>query len=1173
MYQFLKFIGNLFIVIGLSQMSLAQSIRINEVVASNSIHLDEDGDSPDWLELHNYGTSTVNLSNWTLSDDEDNPQKWAFPNINLTPDSYLFLWASSKDRLETGGTRTLITQGDSFYYHIPTATLPTDWVDLDYDPQNWEEGPSGFGYDDNDDNTIIPTGTLSIYLRKTFELADVNSIKELILDVDYDDAFVAYINGTEIARANINGTFPAYDAGTPTDHEAQLYQGGQADRFIIDDIAELLQDGTNVLAIQALNISNNSSDFTIIPYLSAVYAGFSNEGISPPSELNLSNQYLHTNFKISAEEESLFLYDSMGTLIHQTEINNLPSNISFGYSNTQNGFAYFENTTPGYENDLLSYLGIVNRNIQFSHDGGEVGFFSLGLNGVASDETIRYTKDATVPDENSPIYSIPIPIAENTVIRARVFKDGFIPSKPQSHTYLYNESHSLPIICLVTEPDNFFDNETGIYVKGPGLHPDFPYFEANFWEDWERPIHFSLYEPNGDLGLAFDGGIKIFGGWSRALDQKSLSIFARKRYGLEEINYPLFDRLPYENFQALVLRNSGNDWLRTQFRDGALTSLMQGTSIDFQAYRPTVTYLNGEYWGIHNIREKINEHYFAIKYNLNPDELDILEFNGDVVHGDNQEYRQLINYVSANDLVNDVNYQYVADRIDIENFIIYNITQIYFDNQDWPGNNIKFWRPKDGKWKWVLFDTDYGFGIWSSDAYLNNTLAFALNPDGPFWPNPPWSTLLFRKLTQNQNFQHQFVNRFADEMNSRFISERVCIHIDSVAQKIAPEIARHLNRWGENSASWNFHVENMKRFAQLRPIRQKFHILSAFGLPTFHELTIDIKDTNEGFVKINNRLSIQQNLWTGDYFETVPIQIEAIPASGYRFLHWEGDNFSGSALIDVDMQNPMTLTPVFEKVLDEDIAIIINEINYQSHPDWDTEDWIELYNPNIATIDLSNWLLQNAEENNAFQFPDNTLIKGEDYLLITKSSNQFATLYPNITQLIGDFSFNLSNQGDHIQLFSDDNTLIDEVSYGVIDPWNTTANGQGATLELIAPELDNSLAENWTNVNEKGSPAAPNLPQEEEEIPFNGQVIENWDFFPNPFLNELNIHFCLKQDTHIQAYLYDIQGRKTHDIFIGQLEVGDYFLQEETPDLPEGLYILKFIEGEENVLIRKWLKQ
>ena len=88
-------------------------------------------------------------------------------------------------------------------------------------------------------------------------------------------------------------------------------------------------------------------------------------------------------------------------------------------------------------------------------------------------------------------------------------------------------------------------------------------------------------------------------------------------------------------------------------------------------------------------------------------------------------------------------------EIDIENFIIYQVAQIYFDNTDWPGNNIKFWRPENGKWKWILYDTDFGFGIWGNNNYQNNTLSFALQSNGPGWPNPPWSTLLFRRLVQN----------------------------------------------------------------------------------------------------------------------------------------------------------------------------------------------------------------------------------------------------------------------------------------------------------------------------------------------------------------------------------------------------------------------------------------
>lgn len=192
----------------------AQNVRINEMVSSNSEYFDEDGDTPDWIELYNHGMQDVSLNEWSLSDDTTDLRKWIFPDITLVPNEYLLLWASSKDRSAVSYARTLINQGDAFKYIIPNSEPNTNWKSLNYNDSSWPEGASGFGYNDGDDATIIPNGTRSIYLRKVFTINNLDDISSIILDIDYDDGFVAYLNGVEIARANVNGVPPAFNAGT-----------------------------------------------------------------------------------------------------------------------------------------------------------------------------------------------------------------------------------------------------------------------------------------------------------------------------------------------------------------------------------------------------------------------------------------------------------------------------------------------------------------------------------------------------------------------------------------------------------------------------------------------------------------------------------------------------------------------------------------------------------------------------------------------------------------------------------------------------------------------------------------------------------------------------------------------------------------------------------------------
>ena len=348
-----------FILLILSTSIYSQNIRINEIVASNFSNYDEDGDTPDWIELYNYGSENISLNNWNISDEENDDEPWIFPDISLEPDEYLLLWASSKNKSEINFVRTLINHGDMFRYTIPEGNIPY-WNTLDFNDENWDYGESGFGYGDNDDATNMPFGTISVYLRKEFSISDASLIQGLILDIDYDDGFVAYINGVEIARANVNGSPPSYNATTPAEHEALIYDGGIPMRYSIDNPQDFLVDGENILSIQAHNISDSSSDLSLIPFLSAVYSDQVDEGIIPPEILDLNPEsFLHTNFKISSSGETVYLRNSSNTLVDSVTIENLIADVSYGVSINSNDFMYFEETTPGEENNSEEFEGVL----------------------------------------------------------------------------------------------------------------------------------------------------------------------------------------------------------------------------------------------------------------------------------------------------------------------------------------------------------------------------------------------------------------------------------------------------------------------------------------------------------------------------------------------------------------------------------------------------------------------------------------------------------------------------------------------------------------------------------------------------------------------------------------------------------------------------------------------
>lgn len=891
---------------GVNTGVLAGNIIINEASSSNSTFDDEDGDSPDWFELFNNGDTAVDLTGWSVTDDSLEPTKWVFPQTVLAPGAYLRIWASNKDRLGGGAYRTLVNQGDSFKYIIPSSNLSSSWTNVGYNDSSWQQGTSGFGYADGDDSTIIPTGTRSVFVRKTFTVNDLEFMEQLWFDIDFDDGFVAYINGVEIARSNIVGDRPSFDTTTITDREATMYQSGSPLRFPINDIQAFLNAGENVLSIQVHNANATSSDMTLIPFLSAFYMGQTNDGITPPSILGFDNPSLHTNFKLSSDGEDLILFDSTGNQLDLLNVSGLSTDDSIGRSPVDASIMYFDTPTPGSANPDTGYTGAIESKVEFSHDGGEFDGQSIILSGAAEGEEIRYTLDANIPNMSSSLYTSPIIISGDTVVRAKIFRNNYIPSRTYSRTYVTSNTHDLPIVSLISEPYNFFDQQQGIYVYGPeeNYENNLPFFGANFWQDWEREVHFSFYEPSGELGVAMNAGIKIFGAWSRANDQRSFSIFARGRYGKSTLHYPIFPDLDYDRFESIVLRSSGNDWMKTNVKDVIATSLMKDSGIEYQDHRSAVVYLNGQYWGFYNIREKVNEHFLDDKINVDKSEINILEANGDIVQGSNAAYNDLITFVTNNNLSDQSNYDFVASQVDIDNFITYQVANIYLDNTDWPGNNIKFWNSPETKWRWIMYDTDFAFyRPWENQsAYTNDTLSFALNDSGPGWPNPPWSTLLVRKLMENTGFKNQFINQFADEFNGRFKASNVVAHVDSVANTVSPEITRHFAHWSnwdnrsehwknQNMLStfsqWENEVNIIRDFANNRIGFLTQYFRNYFGISGMFNLNLSINNPDAGSIQLNS-LTINESSWQGEYFDFIPVSLTAVPNEGYEFSSWQG---------------------------------------------------------------------------------------------------------------------------------------------------------------------------------------------------------------------------------------------------------------------------------------------
>ncbi|MCB9210682.1 MAG: CotH kinase family protein [Ignavibacteriales bacterium] len=1151
----------------------SQDLVINEIMTSNiTSYTDEFGSTPDWIEIYNNSSQSIDLGKYFLSDEKVNLDKWKLPSIELASHEFLLIALSGRNINNIASAwKTVIKENDIWKYFIGDQEPPLLWKNNEFNDLSWSSGFSGFGYGDGDDNTIIENVN-SIYLRKSFDINDVNNISQVMFNIDYDDGYVAYINGIEISKENIE--IPSdqitYLTNADISIEPRLINNQKLDAVFVNNLQSFLVDGRNILSIQIHNSSISSSDLSAIPFLTLGYKDkVETENVA--DELISLLPKAHANFSVANGKESIYLSSSEGIIVDSVGPILIHEDMSYGrYPDGSNSWFYFIEPSPENSNPNTFFLGYVEEPLLDFTPGFYNGILSLHItnnNGLNS----YYTLDGSEPTINSNLYQNAITLTKTTVVKIKSFEDGYLPSITNTSTFFINENVNLPVVSISTNPENLWDYDNGIYVIGPNAESEFPFFGANFWQDWEKESNFEFFDLQNIRHVNENCMIKIFGGWSRGNDQKSLAVVPNK-----SINFNFFDEIDINEFNSLVLRNSGNDWNFTMLRDGFISRIADYLNVDHLAYQPTELYLNGEYWGIHNLREKLNLSYINSHHDIDKDNIDLLELNGDVIDGDNEEYFQLINYLNTHNLNNDENYNYIKKIIDVPSFIDYQIIEIYIANIDWPGNNIKFWKEKGelGKWRWILFDTDFGFGWLYGEDYDHNTLRFALETNGPDWPNPPWSTFILRKLMENANFKRDFINRYSDLINTSFKTGEILQIFNNVTEEIKLAIPRHSERW--NQFTYNQWLDNLnviKRFIELRTVYLNYYFMEEFNLNEPKEIEINVSSTAGGKIKINS-LWPATYPWKGKYFKDHIIQLKAIPNPGYSFIGWSGASNSLSDSLEFSISDWSSIQANFSKSA-EYPSVVINEINYNSSSTFDTEDWIELFNNSNSDIDLSNWVLKDELDTNIFVIPEGTLLNSNDYLIISRDTLDFNSLVGLSQKRIGEFDFGLNNSGDLIRLFNSEMILIDSVRYDDRFPWPTEPDGSGQTLELINPSLDNSIPSNWNSSLDFGTPGYQNSSfvvevKKEKELPKEYSLNQN---YPNPFNPSTTIEYSIRQSGNVELKIYDVLGNEIKTIVKDKKEPGNYSVDFNAFGYSSGVYFYQlrvndFIESKKMLLLK-----
>ena len=600
----------------------------------------------------------------------------------------------------------------------------------------------------------------------------------------------------------------------------------------------------------------------------------------------------HTNFKLSQGGEEIGLFDTSEVLIDSIVFGIQPEDISYGRQpDGGSDWNFFETPTPEGANSTPVFLKAATPRFSLPS-----GFYNEAqILEIFSDDTlttIRYTLNGDEPTLSSPAYSEPLQIKSRigdpnvfsqirttrdpylwlpdwippegevfkaNVIRARVFKNGFQPSEIISGTYFVDGDMAqryptLPVISITSDYKHLFDENTGIYVPGVN-HRSGSSGSGNYFEDWEKPAHIEYFEPGGEIGFSQDVGMRIQGGSSPASPQKGLHIIARSEYGMNRIKYPVFKNDPskakdIKEFKRFIIRAWGSLIAGSLLNDAYAHRLMAKSDLDIQAYQPVIVFINGEYWGLHALREaNKNSWYYQYHYGIDRDDpgCDILIHNSNngqpyasIDEGNALHWNFMINYLETHDMSLPENYNYIKTQMDIDNFIAYMGHCIYVGKWDWPNNNDASWRPRtsDGRWRWIQFDMETGFGVATLLGPGFEMLGPQLNMfqaaiEGLYIPGfekyGPHPVLA--KLFQNEEFKEAFFGWFIDHSNHEFNPDTMNYILDEMAAEIRPYIEEYRHRWpfiGSMRGDWEYSLSQIKDFNIRRPdyIMQQMQVLN-----------------------------------------------------------------------------------------------------------------------------------------------------------------------------------------------------------------------------------------------------------------------------------------------------------------------------------------------------------
>ena len=1040
--------------------ALSAQLVINEGSNKNaSTLLDEDVEYNDWIELYNAGTDAIDLAGYTLTDDASNSSQWVFPNYLLEPGQHLVVFLSGKNRFASPPSVSFNTTSSfipqiGWNNHAAQQSFAWDGVsNLVLNTCSYWSG----GYTSNS----IFNQTATDYIASVSSFVDGG-------DYACGAQFGEVSNLRPVLRVNdvVVGENNAQNCNTcyPAPYGNWYFSARMQTIYRADD---LLAAGLTAGPIDSLAFDVAYTDPSYYDYVSIQLTTTSDAELNN-AFINTAGSFFHTNFGVSAGGETIYLYSPAGALASEFHIDLQSLNSSSGlFPDGSELTVLFAAPTPGATNNNSEPADGYTLQPAFTVDPG---FYMNAqavqiLNPNGPQSTVRYTIDGSEPQSNSILYTgEPIILESTTVLKARVFEVNQIPGLSAVASYFIGVDHVTPILSISTNNSNLYGAE------GMFDNPYSDWLKSGFVEYFDSTAAHNLLMSQY-TGMIMDGGA----GGSRSQPQRSFRLkLADGIFGEGPMQHQVIPTIPYRNqYSDFYLRNGSNQYLALPYKDAAQVRMMsEGTNNYFSAWRPVTVYINGQYHGLYELREKFNTEKYEIQDNAETDDMDILSqsyYYGGIlrgVHGDPQNYWDDWGVISQLDFNSPDYITQIGNYYDLNNYTDYIIGESFMANVDWPYNNIKIYRSNatDFKWRFALQDLELGLAPNSWTDCSTNHIEWLLgNTNGnPF--TTPWFNMM-----QHNAYRLHFVNRFADLLNTSYSAQRLLDIEQYHYDLILPEMPAYYARWAdpnniEGYMQWfNDNHSIFREQLACRGAQVRNHIQNQFAFASQQEITLAVYPPEAGRIQVNTIIP-DELPWNGIYFNGAPVTLTAIANPGYVFNYWLSDTLlqspwhNDTLLLNLSFDD--TLTAHFLGIA-QPLEIDISEINYNDDETQASGDWIELRNTGNGTVNLTGWSITNEVNTPRFEFPAATVLAPNQFLVIARNLEAFQSMHPDVENVIGNFYFSLPASGGTIQLLDHRDSIIREVHYLDESPWPLVADGGGRTLEYSTDASAPSLPENW----------------------------------------------------------------------------------------------------------------